>query len=161
MDNLNKYQENLTSKFNENIERLTLNIENVLITQQEQIKKVTIELENKLSGFIEKIKNETLAVTRKMQESTKIIADYFNEVIEKAVEKYRKEDEYIQNLLTQLKEATKHLEETMLSAGLTAEAFEKSAKPIKESSERVLQAIDDIKKSHDISYRHLQILKTR
>ena len=149
MDNLNKYQENLTSKFNENIERLTLNIENVLITQQEQIKKVTIELENKLSGFIEKIKNETLAVTRKMQESTKIIADYFNEVIEKAVEKYRKEDEYIQNLLTQLKEATKHLEETMLSAGLTAEAFEKSAKPIKESSERVLQAIDDIKKSHD------------
>ncbi len=148
INNLNKYQEELRIKFNDNIKQLTSNIEDVLIAQQEQIKSVNNELESRLSMFVEKIENETIAIVQKMEESNRILADYFKEIVEKAVEKYREEDEQIQNLLTQLKDISKQLEDTILSAGLAAEAFEKSSKPVKETLDKAIQTINDIKDFH-------------
>ena len=77
------------------------------------------------------------------------LTDLIGQRVEEMSRQHQAEQDQLKQLLAQLNATLKYVEDVVGSAGQVAEAFNQTIVPIKETSLRLSQAVQDIQKSHE------------
>ena len=140
-------------KFRTNVQNIT----DVLISRfelttagaTEKLLKSLDEFSDHVSSLIGKLGQETTSISQEMQESMNQLTDLIGQRVEEMSRQHQAEQDQLKQLLAQLNATLKYVEDVVGSAGQVAEAFNQTIVPIKETSLRLSQAVQDIQKSHE------------